>query len=247
MQEPTRPFRIAAVGDIHVRETDKGKWVEFFRLASEQADVLLLCGDLTDHGYAVEAEVLCEEMKACAIPIICVLGNHDHDKNEHQAIRKALISDRVHFLDGDSLVIGNVGFAGVKGYGGGFDQYMLSMFGEAENKAFVQTAVDEALKLESALSRLDAEHPGVQKIAIMHYAPIRATVEGEPDAIHPFLGCSRLAEPLNRQNVVACFHGHAHVGTLEGETSEGVKVYNVAKPILQKAGLALPFFIFEVQ
>ncbi|WP_241498938.1 metallophosphoesterase family protein [Rufibacter ruber] len=245
-QEPARPFRIAAVGDIHVRETDKGKWVDFFRSASQQADVLLLCGDLTDHGYAVEAEVLCEEMKACTIPVICVLGNHDHDKNEHQAIRKALVKDTVHFLDGDSIVIGNVGFAGVKGYGGGFDQYMLSMFGEAENKAFVQTAVDEALKLESALSRLDSEHPDVKKIAIMHYAPIKATVVGEPDAIHPFLGCSRLAEPLNRQNVVACFHGHAHVGTLEGQTSKGVKVFNVAKPILQKAGLALPFFLFEV-
>ncbi|MFC6997240.1 metallophosphoesterase family protein [Rufibacter roseus] len=245
-QEPAKPFRIAAVGDIHVRETDKGKWVEFFKAASQQADVLLLCGDLTDHGYAVEAEVLCEEMKACTIPVICVLGNHDHDKNEHQAIRKALVSDNVHFLDGDSLVIGNVGFAGVKGYGGGFDQHMLSMFGEAENKAFVQTAVDEALKLESALSRLDTEHPEVKKIAIMHYAPVKATVEGEPEAIYPFLGCSRLAEPLNRQNVLACFHGHAHVGTLEGATSKGVKVFNVAKPILQKAGLALPFFIFEV-
>ncbi|RNI30378.1 metallophosphoesterase [Rufibacter immobilis] len=241
-----KPVRIAAVGDIHVRETDKGKWVDFFKVVSEQADVLLLCGDLTDHGYAKEAEVLAEEMRACTIPVVCVLGNHDHDKHEHEKIRDCLLRDNVHFLDGEAVVIKNVGFAGVKGFGGGFDKYMLSMFGEASNKAFVQEAVDEALKLEAGLARLDTEHPGIKKIAVLHYAPIKATVEGEPEAIHPFLGCSRLAEPLDRQNVLACFHGHAHVGTLEGETHNGVKVFNVAKPILQKAGFALPFFLFDV-
>jgi Icc-related predicted phosphoesterase len=245
-QESQRPTRIAAVGDIHVRETDKGKWVDFFRAASDQADVLLLCGDLTDHGYAREAEVLADEMRACTIPVVCVLGNHDHDKNEQDEIRKCLIKDNVHFLDGDAVVIRNVGFTGVKGFGGGFDHHMLSMFGETSNKAFVQEAVDEALKLEAGLSRLDTENPDVKKIALLHYSPIRATVEGEPEAIHPFLGCSRLAEPLNRQNVLACFHGHAHIGTLEGATSHGVKVFNVAKPILQKAGFAMPFFLFDV-
>jgi Icc-related predicted phosphoesterase len=245
-QQASPPVRIAAVGDIHVRETDKGKWVEFFKAASAQADVLLLCGDLTDHGYAKEAEVLAEEMRACTIPVVCVLGNHDHDKNQHEEIRSCLIRDNVHFLDGDAVVIKNVGFTGVKGFGGGFDQHMLSMFGEVANKAFVQEAVDEALKLEAGLSRLDAEYPDIKKIALLHYSPIKATVEGEPEAIHPFLGCSRLAEPLNRQNVLACFHGHAHIGTLEGETSHGVKVFNVAKPILQKAGFAMPFFLFDV-
>ncbi|ALJ01220.1 metallophosphoesterase [Rufibacter tibetensis] len=244
--EGNKPVRIAAVGDIHVRETDKGKWVDFFKAASNQADILLLCGDLTDHGYASEAQVLADEMRACTIPVVCVLGNHDHDKDEHEEIRACLMSDNVHFLDGDAVVIKNVGFAGVKGFGGGFDKYMLSMFGEVSNKAFVQEAVEEALKLEAGLSRLDNEHPEVKKIALLHYSPIKATVEGEPEAIHPFLGCSRLAEPLERQNVLACFHGHAHIGTLEGQTSKGVKVFNVAKPILQKAGFAMPFFLFDV-
>lgn len=244
--EDNKPVRIAAVGDIHVRETDKGKWVDFFKAASDQADILVLCGDLTDHGYASEAAVLAEEMRACTIPVVCVLGNHDHDKDEHEEIRACLMRDHVHFLDGDAVVIKNVGFAGVKGFGGGFDKYMLSMFGETSNKAFVQEAVEEALKLEAGLSRLDTEHPEVKKIALLHYSPIKATVEGEPDAIHPFLGCSRLAEPLDRQNVLACFHGHAHIGTLEGQTSKGVKVFNVAKPILQKAGFAMPFFLFDV-
>lgn len=245
-EAPDRPTRIAAVGDIHVRETDEGKWVEFFRAASEQAEVLLLCGDLTDHGYLSEAQVLAKELKACTIPVVFVLGNHDHDKGQHEEIRKCLISDNVHYLDGDSVVVKNVGFAGVKGFGGGFDQYMLSMFGEGDVKHYVQAAVDEALKLESALSRLDTEHANIKKIAVLHYSPIKATIMGEPEPIWPFLGCSRLAEPLNRQNVAACFHGHAHMGTLEGETSKGVKVFNVAKHILERAGYSIPFFLFDV-
>ncbi len=244
-QHEQKPVRIAAAADIHVRETDKGKWVDFFKAASDQADVLLLCGDLTDHGTVKEAEVLAEEMQACTIPVVFVLGNHDYDKNQQEEISACLVKDNVHFLDGEAVVINGVGFAGVKGFGGGFDQYMLSMFGEASNKAFVQEAVDEALKLEAGLARLDTENPDIKKIALLHFAPIKGTVEGEPEAIHPFLGCSRLSEPLNRQNVLACFHGHAHIGTLEGTTSHGVKVFNVAKPILQKAGFAHPFFLFD--
>ncbi|WP_460880621.1 metallophosphoesterase family protein [Pontibacter rugosus] len=134
----------------------------------------------------------------------------------------------------------------MKGYGGGFDKYMLGMFGERLNKDFVQEAVDESLKLDAALAQLDSEHTDMKKVVLMHYAPIKATVEGEPEAIHPFLGCSRLEEPLNRRNVVVAFHGHAHVGTLEGETSTGVKVYNVSKPVLQQAGYETPYFLLEV-
>lgn len=238
--------KIAAVGDIHVRETDQGKWVEFFRKVSEQADVLLLCGDLTDHGRATEAKVLAGELKACTIPVLAVLGNHDYDKDEQQAIREILVEESVQLLDGDSVVIGNVGFAGVKGFGGGFDNAMLSMFGESMMKAFVQEAVDEALKLDGALARLDGEHEALKKVVLLHYAPIKATVVGEPEQIFPFLGSSRLAEPLNRRQVIAAFHGHAHIGTLEGETSKGVKVFNVSKPILVKEGYEQPFYIFEV-
>lgn len=244
--EESKKTRIAAVADIHVKETDKGKWVSCFKEASRQADVLLICGDLTDTGDEVEAQVLAEELKACTVPVVGVLGNHDYEKGRHKLIRQIVQSENVHILNGESIVVAGVGFAGIKGFGGGFDGHMLSMFGEGAMKAFVQEAVDEALHLDRALARLDAEYTDIKKIALLHYSPIKATVVGEPEAIFPFLGCSRLAEPLSRRGVIAAFHGHAHVGTLEGEASGGVKVFNVAKPILLNAGYTLPFFMFEV-
>jgi Icc-related predicted phosphoesterase len=244
--EETKTTRIAAVADIHVKESDKGKWVNCFKEASKQADVLLICGDLTDTGDEVEAQVLAEELKSCTVPVVGVLGNHDYEKGRHKLIRQIVQSENVHILNGESIVVAGVGFAGVKGFGGGFDNHMLSMFGEGAMKAFVQEAVDEALHLDRALARLDSDHPGIKKIAVLHYSPIKATVVGEPDAIFPFLGCSRLAEPLSRRGVVAAFHGHAHVGTLEGEAAGGVRVFNVAKPILLKAGYTMPFYMFEV-
>lgn len=245
MEEPKKT-RIAAVADIHVKESDKGKWVNCFKEASKQADVMLICGDLTDTGDEVEAQVLAEELKACSIPVVGVLGNHDYEKGRHKLIRQIVQNENVHILNGESVVVAGVGFAGVKGFGGGFDNHMLSMFGEGAMKAFVQEAVDEALHLDRALARLDSIQHNIKKIAVLHYSPIKATIIGEPEPIYPFLGCSRLAEPLTRRQVVAAFHGHAHVGTLEGEAAGGVKVFNVAKPILVKAGYSLPFYMFEV-
>jgi Icc-related predicted phosphoesterase len=246
MPTPEGKTRIAAVADIHVKQTDKNKWVGFFKEVSQKADVLLICGDLTDTGDEEEAKVLCDELKACTIPIIAVLGNHDHEKGRHKLIRQILQNEHVHILDGESVVIGNVGFAGIKGFGGGFDRYMLSYFGESAMKAFVQEALDEELRLERALEQLDKKQEGIKKIAVLHYAPIQETVKGEPEQIFPFLGSSRLAEPLIRKQVVAVFHGHAHVGTLEGTLSNGVKVYNVATPILQKAGYPCPYYMLEI-
>jgi Icc-related predicted phosphoesterase len=247
MDAEVKRTRIAAVGDIHVRETDKGKWVEYFKEVSKQADILVICGDLTDTGDEVEAQVLSEELRACTVPVVAVLGNHDHEKGRHKLIRQIVQKENIHILDGEAVVIGDVGFAGVKGFGGGFDNFMLSMFGEGAMKAFVQEAVDEALRLDRALARLDADHEHLsKKIAIMHYSPIRETIIGEPEPIHPFLGSSRLSEPLNRRQVAAAFHGHAHIGTLEGKTSAGVRVFNVAKPILVKAGYKCPFYLYEI-
>lgn len=239
--------KIAAVGDLHVKETDSGKWVDYFREVSRQADVLIICGDLTDTGDEGEAHILSEELKSCTIPVIAVLGNHDHEKGRHKLIRQIVQNANVHILDGEAIIIGGVGFAGVKGFGGGFDNYMLSMFGEDAMKTFVQEAVDEALHLERALARLDSEHEDIPKIAVLHYSPIKSTVVGEPEQIYPFLGSSRLSEPLDRRKVTAAFHGHAHIGELRGETAHGVKVFNVALPILEKAGYAFPFFIYELK
>jgi Icc-related predicted phosphoesterase len=238
--------RIAAVADIHVRESDQGKWTAFFKEVSTRSDVLVIAGDLTDTGDEMEAHVLVNELNACSIPVVAVLGNHDYEKGRHKLIRQILLKAGVHMLDGEAVVIKGVGFAGVKGFGGGFDKYMLSFFGEGAMKAFVQETVDEALHLDRALSRLDSEQRDIKKIAVLHYAPIRETVEGEPEPIFPFLGCSRLAEPLNRHKVLAAFHGHAHIGTLEGRTTDGVPVYNVAKPILQKHGYDYPFYLLEI-
>jgi Icc-related predicted phosphoesterase len=246
MENGTKKTRIAAIADIHARVTDKGQWVECFKEVSAKADVLLIAGDLTDTGDEQEAQVLADELKVCTIPVVAVLGNHDYEKGRHKMIRQILQSDRVHVLDGEAFVVNDVGIAGVKGFGGGFDNHMLSMFGEEAMKAFVQEALNEALHLDRALARLDQDHEHIKKIALLHYSPIKETVEGEPEVLFPFLGCSRLAEPLSRRGVVAAFHGHAHIGKLQGEASGGVKVFNVARSVLQKAGYELPFFLFEV-
>ncbi len=245
MEQAEKKVKIAAVGDIHVRETDKGKWVEFFREVSKSAKVLLICGDLTDTGDEAEAHVLSEELRSCSIPVVGVLGNHDFEKGRHKLIRQIVHKENVYILDGEAVVLEDIGFAGVKGFGGGFDNRMLSMFGEPAMKAFVQEAVDEALRLDRALARLDAEYKVEKKVVLLHYSPIRETVIGEPEAIFPFLGSSRLAEPLNRRNVVAVFHGHAHVGSLEGKTAGGVPVFNVSKPLLVNKGYKCPFYVFE--
>lgn len=246
MDAENKKVRIAAVADIHVTDTDKNKWVDYFKEVSKNADVLLICGDLTNTGDESEAQILCDELKACTIPVVAVLGNHDYEKGRQKLIRQTLQNENVHILDGEAIVIKDVGFAGVKGFGGGFDNYMLSMFGEDAMKAFVQEAVDEALHLDRALARIDQQHDKLKKIAVLHYSPLRDTVVGEPEVIFPFLGSSRLAEPLIRREVTAVFHGHAHMGTLEGTLTGGVRVFNVAKPVLSKAGYEMPYYILEV-
>ncbi len=238
--------KIAAVADLHVKESDKGKWTELFKEVSRRADVLLICGDLTDTGDENEARTLLEELKSCSVPVLAVLGNHDFEKGRQKLVRQILQSDHVRILDGEAIVLKNIGFAGVKGFGGGFDANMLAKFGEDAVKIFVNEAVEEALHLDRALSRLDDENENIKKIALLHYSPITTTIAGEPESVFPFLGCSRLAEPLTRRKVLVAFHGHAHKGTLEGEAPGGVKVYNVARSILTRAGYAFPFFIYEV-
>lgn len=248
MAEGTTKVRIAGVADIHVSSTDKGRWEDYFKEVSGKADVLLICGDLTDTGDESEAEILAGELKSCSIPVVGVLGNHDHEKGRQKVIRQILQDHRnVHILDGEAVIINDIGFAGVKGFGGGFDGHMLSMFGESAMKAFVQEAVDEALHLDRALARLDQEHPDIKKIALLHYSPVKETIVGEAEQIYPFLGSSRLAEPLTRRKVIAAFHGHAHMGKPEGSVAGGVKIFNVAKPVLLQAGTPGPYFLYEVE
>jgi Icc-related predicted phosphoesterase len=239
-------LRIAALADLHTRENDKGRFSSIFQKINEDADVLLLAGDLTDTGDEQEAEILLTELAQCTIPIVCVLGNHDYEKGRQKLIKQVLLRNSgLHLLDGEGTVIEGVGFAGVKGFGGGFDNYMLAMFGEREMKDFVEAAVEESLRLERALAGLDKHQKKVKKIALMHYSPSSKTVAGEPEALYPFLGCSRLAEPLVRQKVEAAFHGHAHGGTLSGMISK-VKVFNVAQTVLKKEGIK-GCFLYELE
>jgi Icc-related predicted phosphoesterase len=236
-------IRIAAMADVHCSKTNQGSLQPIFAAAGEMADVMLLCGDLTDYGYPEEARNLVAELAPVRIPIIAVLGNHDYESGNAEEVKKILTDARVRVLDGDSVEILGVGFAGVKGFGGGFGRRTLEPWGEDATKAFVHEAVSEALKLESALARLSTP----QRVAVLHYAPIEATVEGEPRELYPFLGSGRLEEPLNRYRVAAAFHGHAHRGAPEGRTTAGIPVYNVALPVLRRTiSEQVPVRIVEV-
>jgi Icc-related predicted phosphoesterase len=225
-----KSLRIAAIGDIHLDEQRRGALQPLFAEISERADVLVLAGDLTNHGTPAEARVVAEELTSCRVPIVTVLGNHDYQSNAADEMRQILKSAHVALLDEESFEQNGVGFVGLKGFAGGFGRYILAPFGEADIKRFVQVAVDDALQLEGMLSRLETE----RKVVVLHYAPIAETLAGEPLEIFPFLGCSRLADPINNFCVDAVFHGHAHHGTPVGETSAGIPVYNVAYPLMLK-------------
>ncbi|HLY37541.1 MAG TPA: metallophosphoesterase [Candidatus Binatia bacterium] len=236
--------RVAAMGDVHCTKTSDGELRPIFDAVSRAADVLLLCGDLTDYGLPEEAEVLAAELRAALrIPALAVLGNHDYESGVPGELKEILARVGLCVLDGEAREIHGVGFAGVKGFAGGFGDRMLGPWGEQAIKVFVREAVDEALKLEVALGHLGTS----QRIVLLHYAPIEQTVAGEPPVVVPFLGSSRLEEPINRFAVAAVFHGHAHHGAPEGRTSTNVPVYNVCMPLLRERWPDRPpFRVIEV-
>jgi Icc-related predicted phosphoesterase len=236
-------FRIAAVADIHCTKKSFDPVRDLLAAMAKDADVVLLGGDLCDTGLVTEAEVLSRALAPLTVPVVAVLGNHDYECGKAPEVEAILCDVGVNLLDGKSCEIRGVGFAGVKGFAGGFGERALQPWGEPMIKTFVHEAVEEALKLESALAALRTK----RRIALLHYAPIVETVMGESPEIFPFLGSSRLEEPLNRYPVAAVFHGHAHGGSAKGMTKGGVPVYNVAKSVLQRASTgAPPFKIFEL-
>jgi Icc-related predicted phosphoesterase len=235
--------RIAALADLHCTKTSQGAFQPLFARVAESADILVISGDLTDYGLPEEARVLARELSSLRIPAAAVLGNHDVESDRQQEIRAILGDAGVVVLDGDATELAGVGIAGVKGFGGGFGQRALGPWGESTIKLFVHEAVNEALKLEAALARLRTS----QIVALLHYAPIQQTVDGEPLEIYPFLGSSRLEEPIGRYPVSLVFHGHAHRGQLEGRTKSNVPVYNVSMPLLTRTFPdRAPFRVFEV-
>lgn len=236
---------IAAVADIHYTKSSQGALQKLFTRANDDADVFLLCGDITDTGLPDEARVLAKDLTSYLnIPVIAVLGNHDYESGRSAEVEAILRDAGVTVLDGSACELNGIGFAGVKGFAGGFGNRMLQPWGEDVIKHFVQAASDEALKLESALAKLHT----TECVVLLHYSPIRATVEGENIEIFPFLGSSRIEEPINRYQVSAVFHGHAHSGTLEGKTKAEVPVYNVAMPLLYRSFPDRPpFKLIEVR
>jgi Icc-related predicted phosphoesterase len=239
----SKTLRIAAMSDVHYGKVLTDSLQPVYRELSQQADVLLMCGDITDYGLPEEAEVAVQELRSVNIPIIAVLGNHDFESSQQSEVRAVLSDAGLKVLDGESAEINGVGFAGAKGFCGGFGRRTLEPWGEQMMKMFVKEALDETLKLETALARLRTP----QRIVLLHYAPVQATVEGEPPEIYAFLGSSRLEDPIERHGATAVFHGHAHRGAPEGKTRSGIPVFNVSLSLMRKTYPDQPpFRIFEV-
>ena len=245
-EEVTKTFRLGATADLHCKISSAGSFKGMFARLAEDVDALALCGDLVDYGLPAEAEILLEELNPVLrkkIPTLAVFGNHEFESGKADQVQKILTTGGITVLDGGACEINGIGFAGIKGFSGGFGERVLEPWGESVIKRFVREAVDEALKLESALARLRTS----QRIALLHYAPIAQTVSGEPPEVHPFLGCSRLEEPLDRYGVTTAIHGHAHRGTAEGRTKSGIPVFNVAMGLMELASADhRPYRILEL-
>lgn len=235
-----RKLKVAALADLHVREGQVRPYRELFEEICRAADVLVLAGDLTDLGRPEEAEILAEDVKACSIPVLAVLGNHDHEFGQPDLVRLVLRQAGVHLLEMRTFVFEDVGFVGTKGFAGGFGRHLLTAFGEPAIKQFVAESMNEAMRLENGLRALHTDRIFV----VLHYAPVLQTIAGEPPEIYPFLGSSRLAEAIDRFSVSAVVHGHAHHGRYEGRTPGGVPVYNVASQIDKPTGR--PYGLIEV-
>jgi uncharacterized protein len=230
-----RKVRIAAVGDFHFDERTRGTLTELIEQVNREADVLALLGDLTTHGRPEQLQAFLEEVRAVDVPMIAILGNHDHETNHVEELRSMLTDAGISVLDGEVTEFEGIGFTGVKGFAGGFGRSALGPFGEPLIKNFVQYAVDESLKLERGLRQLSTE----RRVVLLHYSPIVDTLVGEPEQIYAFLGSSRLLEPIETHGADVVFHGHAHHGTYRGETPGGVPVFNVSSPVLEAEGLRI--------
>jgi Icc-related predicted phosphoesterase len=235
-------LRVAPIGDLHEMEDSVAPYRELFAEIANSADVLALCGDLTNFGKTSEAEILADDIRACSIPVLGVLGNHDYECGQPDEVARILHEAGMTVLDEQAIEIDGVGFAGVKGFMGGYGRGELAAFGEPIAKAFVDEAMNEARKLENQLRTLRTK----RSVAVLHYSPVTDTIAGEPEAIFQYLGSQRLCDPIDRfDHVKAVFHGHAHHGTYEGRTPLGKPVYNVAQFVL-KPLFGKPYAIVEV-
>jgi uncharacterized protein len=235
-------MRIAATADIHFVPQNQSVLHDQLQQVRDQADVLVLAGDLTNYGQPAEMEPLLNLLVRLRVPTIVVLGNHDYESGREEELRQMLTSGGIKVLDGSAYERDGVGFAGTKGFVGGFGRGVLTAFGEPEIKTFVRASIEEALKLERGLSQLRSP----KRVVVLHYSPIVATVVGEAPEIYSYMGTSRLAEVIDRHGADLVLHGHAHHGTLEGQTTAGIPVRNVAITLLQAQTPPAPYRIFEV-
>jgi uncharacterized protein len=230
------------MGDLHVHESTVALYREFFTSINNQADVVVLCGDLTNLGLPKEAENLAEDIAACKVPVVAVLGNHDYESGQQDEVKRILKQAKALMLEDEPFEFEGVGFAGVKGFGGGFEPHMLGPFGEKAIKAFVDEVLAESLQLEKQLGILQTG----KKVVALHYSPIKETLEGEPKEIWPFLGSTRLVEPIDNLNATVVFHAHAHYGSPQGKTQKGIPVYNCSRFVMEKVTPEQNYMIVEI-
>jgi Icc-related predicted phosphoesterase len=235
-------MRIAATADLHFSPSRATTLRDQLGQVRDEADVLVVAGDLTNYGQPDEMEPLVNALVRLRIPIVAVLGNHDYECGRETELIRMMSSEGIKVLDGTGYERDGVGFAGTKGFIGGFGRGVLTAFGEPEIKTFVRASIDEAVKLERAMSQLRTQ----KRVVVLHYAPISATVWGEPPEIHPYLGTSRLAEVVDRHGADLVVHGHAHHGSLDGKTTAGIPVHNVAITLLQQQQPPVSYRLFEV-
>lgn len=235
-------MRIAATADLHFNPQSYAKLQDQFERVRNEADLLILAGDLTNYGQPAEMEPLLNVLVRLRIPTVVVLGNHDYESGKQEELCRMINSAGIKILDGTAYERDGVGFAGTKGFVGGFGRGMLTAFGEKEIKQFVQASIDEALKLERAMSQLRTN----KRVVVLHYSPIAETVQGEAAEIMPFMGTSRLAEVVDRHGADLVVHGHAHHGKIDGRTTTGVPVHNVAISLLQAQTPSSVYRIFDL-
>ena len=235
-------MRIAAAADLHFFSPRYGEIREQLAQVRDQADLLVLAGDLTNYGKPAEMEQLLNSLVRLRLPIVAVLGNHDYESGSQAELTRMMAEAGIKLLDGTAYERDGIGFAGTKGFPGGFGRGALTAFGEIEVKAFVQAAIDEALKMERAMSQLRTS----RRVVVLHYAPVADTARGEAPEIYPYLGSSRLAEVIDRHGADMVLHGHAHHGFPDGKTTAGIPVHNVALPILQSQSPPAVFRMFDM-
>ena len=228
-------IRIAAVGDVHLDDDTRGRFRPALEHLKDHADVLLLAGDLTRHGTVEEASSFATEFGGLDVPVVVVLGNHDHQSDQQAEVAEVLADAGITVLEGTSVVLDlnghKLGIAGAKGFGGGFAGACASAFGEREMKNFVGTTERVADQLGAALRAVECD----ALVALTHYAPVPETLAGEPLEIYPFLGSYLLGQAIDSAPTALALHGHAHAGSERGRTPGGVPVRNVAHPVIKQA------------